>query len=525
MRLKHRLILLIADGWGYAKPGKGNYISQANTPVFNRLIKNCPHTLNQAAGNAVGLPKGSQGNSEVGHLHIGAGRIAWQMYEKVNIAIRDRSFFRNKVLLKAMMHAKKNNSNLHLIGMCSDEGVHSHINHLIALLEMAKKIQLKDVFINFIADGRDVPEKSAKKYAITMEKAIKKHKVGKIISIAGRYYSMDRDNNWDRTKMAYKLLVEGVGFKEKDPIKALKHAYKRGEESKNEGRAGDTTDYYVRPIIIVNDDYHHFSEIKDNDSVIFWNFRSDRTRQLTAALTQKKFDKIHRGHRPKTFFVCMSEYDKNFKLPVAFPQQKVSNNLGEVIAKHNLKQLRIAETEKYAHVTFFLNSQIEKPNNGEDRLMVHSPKVPSYDLKPEMNAFGITEKLLPEIEKNKYGLIVVNFANGDLVGHSGNLKAGIKACEAVDNCVGKIVDSGLKKGYVSLITGDHGNVEIMFYPNGEVCPAHGTNPVPFFVISKDKKLQKTKLRKGNGLSDVAPTILDIMGIKKPKEMTGKSLIL
>ncbi|MBS3097817.1 2,3-bisphosphoglycerate-independent phosphoglycerate mutase [Candidatus Woesearchaeota archaeon] len=523
--MKKKVILIIRDGWGYSKHIKGNAVRNAKIPNNDFYEKHYPWTILKCSGNAVGLPEGTQGGSEPGHLTIGAGRVVLQPYELINKHIGDGTFYKNKAFLKAIKNCKKHNSHLHLMGLFSDQGVHGTTEHLYHLLKLAKKHNLKDVFVHCFLDGRDVPEKSADVFILDFLHRSKQIGVGKIGSMVGRYYAMDRDNNWDRTKMAYKLLVEGVGFKEKDPIKALKHAYKRGEESKNEGRAGDTTDYYVRPIIIVNDDYHHFSEIKDNDSVIFWNFRSDRTRQLTAALTQKKFDKIHRGHRPKTFFVCMSEYDKNFKLPVAFPQQKVSNNLGEVIAKHNLKQLRIAETEKYAHVTFFLNSQIEKPNNGEDRLMVHSPKVPSYDLKPEMNAFGITEKLLPEIEKNKYGLIVVNFANGDLVGHSGNLKAGIKACEAVDNCVGKIVDSGLKKGYVSLITGDHGNVEIMFYPNGEVCPAHGTNPVPFFVISKDKKLQKTKLRKGNGLSDVAPTILDIMGIKKPKEMTGKSLIL
>jgi 2,3-bisphosphoglycerate-independent phosphoglycerate mutase len=303
--------------------------------------------------------------------------------------------------------------------------------------------------------------------------------------------------------IAYNLLTKGDGFNEKDSLKAIDNAYKRGEE----------TDYYVKPIIL--DDK---AIIEDNDSVIFWNFRSDRARQITYALTNDKFTKFKREKKLKLTYVCMSIYDKNLTLPAAFPQLKVKNNLGNIISRNKLKQLRIAETEKYAHVTFFFNSQVEKQNKGEDRIMVPSPKVPSYDLKPEMSAYGITKKLLPQI--GKYSFIVLNFANGDLVGHSGKLDAGIKACEAVDKCVGKIVDKGLKNDYVILITGDHGNVEIMFYPNGDVCPAHGTNPVPLFLVSNDKNL---KLKKGNGLSGIAPTILDIMGIKKPKDMTGKSL--
>ena len=507
MRLKHRLILLIADGWGYAKPGKGNYISQANTPVFNRLIKNCPHTLNQAAGNAVGLPKGSQGNSEVGHLHIGAGRIAWQMYEKVNIAIRDRSFFRNKVLLKAMMHAKKNNSNLHLIGMCSDEGVHSHINHLIALLEMAKKIQLKDVFINFIADGRDVPEKSAKKYAITMEKAIKKHKVGKIISIAGRYYSMDRDNNWDRTKKAYDMLTKGAGFKAKNIIEAIDMAYERG----------DKTDYYIQPTIIGS-----FMPIKDNDAVILFNFRTDRLRQLTKAFIFDNFNMFKRDVYPKTFLVTMAEYDKSFNCDFAFSEEKIKNNLASVISKNGLKQLRLAETEKYGHVTYFFNSQIEKPYKGEEMVMIPSPKVPSYDLKPEMSAYEVAEEAEKQIKSKKFDFMVINFANCDLVGHSAVKKAIIKCVEVVDECIGKAVDAAMENDYVVILTADHGSAEDKLYPDGKPKPAHSCNPVNFIVISED--LKNMKLRKG-GQKDVAPTILEIMGIKKPEEMAGKSLII
>jgi 2,3-bisphosphoglycerate-independent phosphoglycerate mutase len=389
------------------------------------------------------------------------------------------------------------------MGLFSDQGVHGTVVHLYALLKLAKKNGLNKVFVHCFLDGRDVPERSAKGFVKDFLKQAKKIGVGKIASIVGRYYAMDRDTNWKRTEKAYNLLTKGDGFNEKDSLKAIDNAYKRGEE----------TDYYVKPIIL--DDK---AIIEDNDSVIFWNFRSDRARQITYALTNDKFTKFKREKKLKLTYVCMSIYDKNLTLPAAFPQLKVKNNLGNIISRNKLKQLRIAETEKYAHVTFFFNSQVEKQNKGEDRIMVPSPKVPSYDLKPEMSAYGITKKLLPQI--GKYSFIVLNFANGDLVGHSGKLDAGIKACEAVDKCVGKIVDKGLKNDYVILITGDHGNVEIMFYPNGDVCPAHGTNPVPLFLVSNDKNL---KLKKGNGLSGIAPTILDIMGIKKPKDMTGKSL--
>ena len=508
--MKKKVILIIRDGWGYSKNIKGNAVRHAKIPNNDVYEKNYPRTILKCSGNAVGLPEGTQGGSEPGHLTIGAGRVVWQPYEDINIQIRNKKFFKNKALLEAIENCKKNNSKLHLMGLFSDQGVHGTVAHLYSLLELAKKKGLKKVFVHCFLDGRDVPERSAKKFISDFLKKAKKIGVGKIASMVGRYYAMDRDTNWNRTEKAYNLLTKGEGFRENNPLIAVKNAYKRG----------DSTDYYIKPIVLVDKG----NLIENNDSVIFWNFRADRTRQITHAFTNETFNKFKRGKKLKLTYVCMSVYDKRLKLPVAFRQLDVTNNLGNVISKKGLRQLRIAETEKYAHVTFFFNSQVETPNKREDRIMVHSPKVISYDLKPEMSAFGVTKKLLPEIKNGKYDFILVNFANGDLVGHSGKLDAGIKACEAVDKCIGEIVNLGLKQDYVNIITGDHGNVEIMFYPNGEVCPAHGTNPVPFFIVSNDNKLQKIILKKGRGLSDIAPTVLDIMGIKKPKEMTGKSLI-
>lgn len=514
--MKRKVILIIRDGWGYSKLKKGNAAKLANTPNNDFYEKKYPMTILKASGNAVGLPESTQGGSEPGHLTIGAGRIVYQPLEEINIAIKNKKFFRNKILLDAIKKCKKNKSNLHLMGLFSDQGVHSTVKHLYALLKLAKKNKLENAYIHCFLDGRDSPEKSAKKYIKDFLKKSKKIGIGKIASIVGRYYAMDRDTNYNRTKKAYELLVYGKGFKEQNPLKALDNAYKRG----------DKTDYYVKPIIMVDKDNKQLTTIKNKDSVIFWNYRSDRARQITYALTMKKF-KFFKAKNLKIDFVCMSQYDKKLRLPVAFPQLKVKNNLGQVLAKKGLKQLRVAETEKYAHVTFFFNSQVEKPSKNEDRILVNSPKVPVYDKKPEMSAYGITKKVLPEIKKGKYNFVVINFANGDLVGHSANLKAGIKACEVVDKCVGKIISLGLKKDYTNVVTADHGNIEIMLYPNGEPCPAHGTNPVPFFIISNDKSLskRKIKLRKNCGLSDVAPTILDVMGIKKPKEMTGKCLIV
>jgi len=525
MKPANRVILIIRDGWGYSTEIKGNAVRNAKVPNNDFYEKNCPWTILKCTGNAVGLPEGTQGGSEPGHLTMGAGRVVWQPFEHINRKIKDGSFFKNPALLKAISNCKAHGSSLHLMGILSDQGIHGTVDHLYALLELARRHGLTKVWVHAFLDGRDVPEKSAEEYIREFAEKSEKIGVGRIASMVGRYYAMDRDNNWDRTKKAYFLLTHGLGIEETDPLKAIKNAYVRGEKSLEERRAGDTTDYYIRPIVIVDDHEEHLAEIRNGDSVIFWNFRSDRARQLTEALTARKTDKFRRAGRLEIVFVCMSEYDRTFGLPVAFPQETIKDNLGTVISKNGLRQLRIAETEKYAHVTFFFNSQLEQPYPLEDRIIVASPKVPSYDRKPEMSARAITEAVLKQIEKGKHDLIIINFANGDLVGHSGKMEAGIIACETVDECVGKIISLGLEKGYTGIVTGDHGNVEVMFYPNGEVCPAHGTNPVPFFIISGDERLKKAKLKSGMGLDSVAPTILEIMGIKKPAAMTGESLII
>jgi 2,3-bisphosphoglycerate-independent phosphoglycerate mutase len=503
-----KVLLVVQDGWGIAPKGEGNYIAMAKTPNFDSYLKKYPHCENLAAGNAVGLPKGSQGNSEVGHLHMGAGRIVWQMYEKINKDLESGEFFKNKALLNAIKYAKENNSTLHLLGMCSDEGVHSHLNHLIALLEMAKENGAEKVAIHFIADGRDVPEKSAAKYAKIIESKIKELGIGRIASITGRYYSMDRDTNWDRTKKAYDLLTLGKGFKAKDILEAIEDAYKRG----------DKTDYYLQPTRVGQGE-----TVKDGDSVIFFNFRTDRPRQLTEAFISEKFSEFKREKHPKVLFTTMANYDKLFKCPAAFEEETVENSLGEVLSKQSLKQLRVAETEKYGHVTYFFNSQIEKPYKGEERILIPSPKVMSYDQKPEMSAYEIVKAGVKEIESKKFDFVLINFANCDLVGHSAIKKAIIKCVEVVDECTGKMVEAGLANGYTVIVTADHGSAEDKLYPDGNVKPAHSKNPVNFILISKDGELQKAKLRNG-GQKDVAPTILKIMGLEKPNEMTGESLI-
>ncbi|RLI98637.1 MAG: 2,3-bisphosphoglycerate-independent phosphoglycerate mutase [Candidatus Aenigmatarchaeota archaeon] len=506
-----KVVLIVRDGWGHAEEGRGNAVSQADTPNNDRYMKEYPNTILKCTGNAVGLPEGTQGGSEPGHLTMGAGRVVWQPYEDINRKIKSGEFFKNRALMKAMDNCKSKGTSLHLMGLFSDEGIHGTVEHLYALMEMAKRNGIRKVFVHCFLDGRDVPERSATKYVEQFREKSEEMGIGKIATMAGRYYAMDRDTNWDRTERAYRMLVHGEGFKEDDPLQAILNAYERG----------DKTDYYVKPVVITEGD-RPVATIKDGDSVVFWNFRSDRARQITYALTQADFDKFDRGKVPDIVYVCMSNYDKNLTLPVAFPQLEVRNNIGNVISENGLRQLRIAETEKYAHVTFFFNSQVEEPNPGEDRIMVPSPKVPSYDQKPEMSAYGITNKLVPEIEKGKYDFILVNYANGDLVGHSANLEAGIKACEAVDECTGRVVETALSKGYVCIITGDHGNIECMFYPNGKPNPSHGTNPVPFILVSEE--LKGAKLKEGMGLKDIAPTILGLMGIEKPKEMEGESII-
>ncbi len=514
MLLKKKVILVVADGWGIAPAGPGNYISFADTHNFDGFLKKYPHCENKASGLAVGLPSGAQGNSEVGHLHMGAGRIVWQMFQRVNNAIEDKSFFSNDALLNAIDYAKKNDSRLHLMGLCSDEGVHAHTDHLLALMEMAKERGVNDVFIHFYVDGRDVAEKSARKYVDMIENKAREIGVGKIGTVIGRYYSMDRDTNWDRTERAYRALVQGVGFRAKSATQAIEDAYKRG----------DKTDYYIQPTVIVDDAGVPIGTIKDNDSVLFFNFRTDRPRQLTKAFVLKDFDGFKRDVVLNVMFTTMTKYDKAIECPVAFREHTVGNNLGQVIAKHGLKQLRLAETEKYAHVTYFFNSQVEEPNDGEERVMIPSAKVASYDLKPQMSAYEIASAAVKEIQKKEFDFILMNFANCDLVGHSAVKEAIVKCVGVVDECLDKVVRAGLENCYVIVVTADHGSAEDKLYPDGEPKPAHSTNPVPFIVISGDERLKNIKLKNG-GQKDVAPTVFDIMGLEKPKEMTGESLIL
>lgn len=509
MKIKHKVILVIRDGWGHGKHNKGNAIFHANVPNHNYYTKNYPTCILQCTGNNVGNPDGVQGGSEVGHLTMGAGRIVWQPYELINQEIKNGNFFRNKALINAINYCKKHNSDLHINGLFSDQGVHADYRHMLALLELCKRQGFDRVFVHLTLDGRDMLEKSAIPLLEKTEQKMKEIGIGKIVSIIGRYYAMDRDKNWDRTKKAYDLIVKGEGFKSASAKEAIEEAYKRG----------DATDYYVQPVVIINENQQPIALLKDNDSFIWYNFRSDRSRQITAIINGLDYCPIKPEKSVKVHYVCFCSYDSNWNLPVAFPQQVVKNNLGSILSKKGLKQLRIAETEKYAHVTFFFNSQVENAFKGEDRILVNSPKVPSYDKKPEMSAYEVTEKLLPQI--GKYDFILVNFANPDLVGHSGVFSAVVKACEVVDEYVGKIVKKALDEGYIIFLMADHGNADHMLTDAGEVDPSHGYNPVQLIIVSNDEK--KIKLKNG-GHKDIAPTILDVMRIKKPKEMTGESLI-
>ena len=503
--MNKKVILIIRDGWGYREEKKGNAIAAAKVPNNDTYLAHYPTAILQCTGNEVGNPDGIQGGSEVGHLTLGAGRIVWQPQEMINRSIRDGSFFKNKAILAAVENCKKNNSALHISGLFSDAGVHSDVNHLYGLLDLAKRNSLSKIFVHLVLDGRDVPEKSALDYLEKLEDKIKEIGVGKIASIVGRYYTMDRDTNWERTKAGYDLMTAGKGFSAENAREAVEEAYKRG----------DKTDYYVQPTKIGEEGL-----VKNEDSFIWINFRTDRSRQITAMMTGQELcpDTFSGSIRP--YFVGMSRYDESWDVPFAFEPEKVINNLGQVLSDNNKKQLRVAETEKYAHVTFFFNSQVESPFKGEDRLVVPSPTVSSYDQKPEMSALGVCEKVLENI--GNYDFILVNFANPDLVGHSGIFEAVVKACEVVDECVGKIVTKALENDYVIIVGADHGNADHMLYDNGEIDASHGFSPVAYSVISNLKGIQ---IKKTGGFKDVAPTILELMGIQKAEEMTGESLLL
>ncbi|HII29449.1 2,3-bisphosphoglycerate-independent phosphoglycerate mutase [Candidatus Woesearchaeota archaeon CG08_land_8_20_14_0_20_47_9] len=495
------VVLVIRDGWGYRREKKDNFIAQAKTPYADRLMKEYPNTLLDAAGEAAGLPKGYQGNSEVGHMTIGAGRIILQSLTRINKAIETGEFFRNKYLLEAIDNCKSLKSELHITGLLQEEGVHSHNAHLYALLELCKKESLSDAYIHVITDGRDAPPTHGVNYMRDLLKKIRSLGVGRIATVSGRYYAMDRDKRWERTKKAYDCIVRGEADEFDDPVRLLEDCYKKNE-----------TDEFITPRKAIG-----YPGLKDGDSFIFYNFRTDRPRQLTQAVVEKGFDGFERGPM-NVYFVAMTQYYKPMNAYVAFEEQPTKNLLGEVIARAGLRQLRISETEKYAHVTFFFNGQGEEPNKNEDRILISSPKVATYDLKPEMSAFEIADRLVQEIDKNKYDFIVVNLVNGDMVGHTGVREACIKAAEAVDRCVEKITEKILEKDGVALIFADHGNLE-------DKTPAfktsHTMNKVPFILVSDDKKLKNARLREGKGLLDIAPTVLKLFGIKKPAEMSGE----
>lgn len=508
--MKKPIALIIMDGFGESKIVEGNAVLNAKTPNLDKIVENNPHTLINASGLDVGLPDGQMGNSEVGHTNIGAGRIVYQDLTRVSKSINDGDFFKNEVLLQAMNNAKDHS--LHLMGLLSDGGVHSHIDHLKGILKMAKENGVKNVFVHAFTDGRDVAPRSALEFVADVEDYMKELGVGKFASVSGRYYAMDRDKRWERVELAYNAMVKGEGNTATSAKEAIEKSY-----------ADDKNDEFVVPTVIVEND-QPVGTIKEGDSIIFGNFRPDRAREITRAIVDTDFAGFERPNI-KTFFVCLTTYDITIKnVNVAFKPQSLENTLGEYLAKNNKTQLRTAETEKYAHVTFFFNGGVEEPNEGEDRLLVPSPKVATYDLQPEMSADELTEKVLAKIDEDKYDFIVLNYANPDMVGHTGVVEAAIKAVETVDTCVGKIVDRIVSKGGCALITADHGNAELMQDPETKTTiTAHSTNPVPFIVVGEDAK--SMKLREGGRLSDIAPTVLDMMNLEKPEEMTGKSLII
>jgi len=501
---KRKIILVIRDGWGYRKSAKQNALTKFYAPVNYRLMKKYPSTLLKASGEAVGLPKGYQGNSEVGHMAIGSGRIIFQSLARINASIKSGDFFKIPEFLGAIENCKKNKSNLHLIGLLQTEGVHSHIEHLFALLELCKKKNFRDVFIHVITDGRDSPVNDGVKKIELLDKKLKKLGFGKIATISGRYYTMDRDRRWERTKKAYDCIVNADGSEFGDAVPKVKDCYSSGQ-----------TDEFIMPCKMLG-----YSGVKENDSIIFFNFRTDRVRQLTEAIVDENFPGWER--KPlNAYFVCMTQYYIPINAKVAFKDLGIKNILGEVISKQGMSQLRISETEKYAHVTFFFNCQREEPFPGEDRILIPSPKVATYDLKPEMSAYELTDKIIAEIKTNKYDFIVTNLVNCDMVGHTGIMEAIYSAVKAVDQCTGKIVEAGLSNDYTILIFADHGNAEDKTKKNNT---SHTKNPVPFILVSNEEELKNLKLKKKVGLADIAPTVLDLMGINKPAEMTGENLI-
>ena len=510
---KKPVVLMVLDGYGLNDKTEGNAIAMANTPVMDKLMSECPFTKGNASGMFVGLPDGQMGNSEVGHMNIGAGRVIYQELTRITKSIEDGDFFENEEFLTAVENCKKNNSALHLFGLLSSGGVHSHNTHLYGLLQLAKKNNLENVYVHCFLDGRDTAPTSGKGFVEELQAKIDEIGVGKIASIHGRYYAMDRDNRWDRVEKAYNALVCGEGNQAINAIDAVQASYDNGEN-----------DEFVIPTVITENGTP-IATIKENDSVIFFNFRPDRAREITRTFCDETFDSFERknGFIPLTF-VCFTDYDETIgnKL-VAFKKQSITNTFGEFLATNNKKQLRLAETEKYAHVTFFFNGGVEEPNKDEERSLVKSPAVATYDLQPEMSAPEVGERLTAAITSNEYDVIVINFANPDMVGHTGVIEAAVKAVERIDQCVGAAVDAVKKVDGCLFICADHGNAEQMIdYETGAPFTAHTTNPVPFILVNYDDSV---KLREGGSLADIAPTLIDIMGLEQPAEMTGKSLIM
>jgi len=511
MSARKPVALIIMDGFGLRNDVTGNAVAQANKPNYDRYMSMFPNTTLTACGEAVGLPEGQMGNSEVGHLNIGAGRIVYQDLTRISKSIRDGEFFDNEILLGAVRHVKEKGTKLHFYGLLSDGGVHSHIAHLFALLELAKKEQLEDVYIHAFLDGRDVSPDSAKGYIEQLQAKIAEVGIGQIATVQGRYYAMDRDKRWERVEKSYRAMVYGEGPSSQDPLQAVVESYEHS-----------VYDEFVVPTVIVSEDGKPVGLVESNDAVIFFNFRPDRAIQLSQVFTNEDFQGFDRGDRRPTdlYFVCLTKFSETIDGYVAYAPKNLDNTLGEVIAQNGMTQLRTAETEKYPHVTFFFSGgrDIELP--GETRVLINSPKVATYDLQPEMSAYELAESTVKEIEADKHDAIILNFANPDMVGHSGMLEPTVKAVEVTDECMGKVVEAVLAKGGVCIITADHGNADMVFDENGRPFTAHTTNPVPLIVTKSG-----AQLREGGILADIAPTMLELLGLKQPEEMTGASLLV
>ena len=503
--MKEKVILTIMDGFGLSKQDYGNAIKAAKTPNLFKLFTNYPFSQLKASGLAVGLPEGQMGNSEVGHLNIGAGRVVYQDITRINKAIEDGSFFKNRILKDAFLKSKEKGKRIHLFGLVSDGGVHSHINHLKALVQMGRETGQENIVIHCFTDGRDTPPDSGIEYVKDLENFLERTGFGKIGTVSGRYYAMDRDKRWERIKLAYDNIVFGKAPEFEKASIGIENAYKNGE-----------TDEFIKPFKI-----KEYKPIEDGDTVIFFNFRADRVRQICHAFLDKDFPHFETKKIDFSDFVTFTEYEEGLPVKIAFPPEKLKKIFGEVISDKGLTQLRIAETEKYAHVTFFFNGGEEKRFKGEDRILVPSPKVATYDLKPEMSAFEVTDKVVEAIESGKYDVIILNYANCDMVGHTGIFEAAVKAVETVDTCVGRVSEIALKNNWHMIITADHGNADKMYDEDGNPFTAHTTNPVPFCLVSEK---HKGKRLKNGALKDIAPTMLEILGIEKPEEMTGESLI-